>query len=332
MLKKLREDFQLGIVALFGFCSVSAIIPFAFYRFMTGSIIVGVLDSCIVLGVSTLVLFALKSGRVEQAGKVLVVFNCIGVILSTHFLGFVGVFWMYAAILSNFFLTRSQVFAGYITVPTILLLTFWVADFQQAPHMWIFMITSLLLSLLSAIISTRYKVQKNSLEVLASIDPLTGACNRRIMKQEILLAVEEHSRKGTPMAAILMDLDHFKAFNDRFGHEVGDDILASFSKMVLDMTRKNDRFFRYGGEEFLMLVKNSSLEEAKAIAEKIRTASEHSDFFTPENVTVSLGVAMLQDGETSEQWVSRADKAMYRSKAMGRNQVSTYAEAELSSI
>jgi diguanylate cyclase (GGDEF)-like protein len=327
MFKKFKEDFQLGIVAIFGFCSVLVVVPFAFFRFLSGNYIMGIVDSIIVIGTSTLVVYALRSNKVEYAGKALVIFNCFGVLLSTHYLGFIGAFWMYAAILSNFFLTRSQIFAGLFTIPTIFLLTFVVTKFELPSHLWIFLTTSLLVALLSAIISLRYKVQKNSLELLASVDPLTGAYNRRNMQQEMLLAVEESTRKGTPMVAILMDLDHFKTFNDKFGHDVGDEILSSFSKMVLTMTRINDRFFRYGGEEFLMLVKNSSLEEAKAIAEKIRIASEASDFGASEMVTVSLGVAMLQAGETSEQWVSRADKAMYRSKALGRNQVSTYTEA-----
>ena len=326
MLKRLQEDFQLGIVTLFGICAVCVIIPFAIYRFMTGFFVAGILDSLIVLGTSSIVIAAIRTGRVEQAGKVLVLFNCIGVMLSTYFLGFGGVFWMYAAILTNFFLTRSQVYAGTCNVITILIISFTIANFQLKPHLWAFLSTSLLLSLLSAIVSVRYKMQKNSLEILASVDPLTGAYNRRIMTQEMLLAVEENSRKGTQMAAILMDLDHFKTFNDRYGHEIGDDILTNFSKMVLNMTRKNDKFFRYGGEEFLMLVKNSSLEEAKAIAEKIRVASESTKFCASYTVTVSLGVAILKAGETSEQWVSRADKAMYRSKALGRNQVSTFTE------
>ena len=326
MLKKLKEDFQLGIVTLFGICTVGAIIPFAIYRFSTGNTAVGILDSCIVLITSLMVIMAIRTGRVEQAGKLLVIFNCLGVLITTHYTGFVGVFWMYAAILTNFYLSRSQIFAAVSNVVTILVLTFAIAEFQLLAQLWTFLITSLLLTLLSAIVSSRNQAQKNSLEKLAAIDPLTGAFNRRIMKQEMLLAVEEHSRKDTPMAAILMDLDHFKTFNDRFGHEIGDHILTNFSRMVLAMTRKNDKFFRYGGEEFLMLVKNSSLEEAKAIAEKIRVASENSGFCASDTVTVSLGVAMLQTGESSEQWVSRADKAMYRSKALGRNQVSIFTE------
>ncbi|HWS41146.1 MAG TPA: GGDEF domain-containing protein [Arenimonas sp.] len=331
MLKKLKEDFQLSIVALFGFCAVCAVVPFAIYRFSTGNFIVGIIDSFIVLITSSMVIIAIRTGRVEQAGRLLVLFNCLGVLFSTHYTGFIGVFWMYAAILSNFYLTRSQMFAGVCNVITLFILTFVIADFQSESQLWAFLITSLLLTLLSAIVSVRNKVQKNSLEKLASIDPLTGAKNRRVMKTDMLLALEENSRKGTPMAVILMDLDHFKTFNDRFGHEVGDDILTNFSTMVLAMTRKNDKFYRYGGEEFLMLVKNSSLDEAKAIAEKIRIASESSDFFVSETITVSLGVAMLQTGETCEQWVTRADKAMYRSKALGRNQVSVFTE-ELNTI
>ncbi len=128
---------------------------------------------------------------------------------------------------------------------------------------------------------------------------MTGAYNRRVMERELHLAVEEHARKGTPMALILMDIDHFKAINDCFGHEKGDVVLSSFADLINRNTRQNDRFFRFGGEEFLMLV-NSGIwpMKPKSIAEKIRHAAEQSIRRWSAGVTVSLGVACLERGES----------------------------------
>jgi diguanylate cyclase (GGDEF)-like protein len=123
------------------------------------------------------------------------------------------------------------------------------------------------------------------------------------------------------MCLLLFDIDHFKEINDRYGHDKGDDVLVKFSGLVSANTRKIDRFFRYGGEEFLMLVKGASFDEAVCIAEKIRHATEQCIDAGLQDVTVSLGVAGLERGESCEQWVARADAAMYRAKQMGRNRV-----------
>ena len=123
------------------------------------------------------------------------------------------------------------------------------------------------------------------------------------------------------MCLILFDLDHFKDINDRLGHDKGDVVLVTFSELVSANTRKVDRFFRFGGEEFLMLVKGASLNQALAIAEKIRAATESSPVMPSVRVTVSIGVAALGSDECWEQWLTRADAAMYKAKQSGRNRV-----------
>lgn len=323
MLKKLQTDFQLSIVLLYGFFSAAIITPFAVYRFMTGAFSVGVLDASLVIVIASVVVYGWRFGKTERTGKFLVVIGSIGALISSEMLGVVGVFWMYVAIVANFFLTTNLRFATVSTCVVIVLLALTGKSFDNAALKWSFVATSGLLSVLSYIVAHQYEKQRANLERLADTDPLTGAYNRRVMERELHLAVEEHARKGAPMSVILMDIDHFKHINDRFGHEKGDSVLSAFAGLIKRNTRLNDRFFRFGGEEFLMLVYNGKADEAEAIAEKIRHATEHCADAGLQDVTVSLGVACLGRGESCEQWVARADAAMYRAKQAGRNQVAT---------
>lgn len=321
MLRRLQSDFQLSIVLLYGFFSAAIITPFAVYRFLTGATAVGVLDACLVVVIACVVAYGWRYGKTERTGKFLVIIGSLGALISSEMLGVVGVFWMYVAIVANFFLTTNLRFATVATCAVVLLLAATGKSFDNAALMWSFLATSGLLAVLSYIVAHQYGMQRANLERLADTDPLTGAFNRRVMERELHLAVEEHARKGMPMSVILMDIDHFKHINDRFGHEKGDSVLSAFAGLIMRNTRLNDRFFRFGGEEFLMLVYNADADEAKAIAEKIRHATEQSVDAGLWGVTVSLGVAGLARGQSCEQWISLADAAMYRAKESGRNRV-----------
>lgn len=322
MFKRLAAtDFQLKIVLLYGFFSAAIITPFAIYRFLTGATAVGILDTCIVSIIAGIVVYGWKFGKTERTGQVLVFVGGFGALMSSEMLGVVGLFWMYVAIVANFFLTKNLRFATFFTIFIMILLAVTGKSFANAAQMWSFLATGFLLALLSFIIAQQYSQQRQRLEHLAMVDPLTGAFNRRVMEQELHMAIEEHARKGTPMAVILMDIDHFKQFNDLYGHDKGDFVLSSFAESVKQNTRQNDRFFRYGGEEFLMLVKNAMPEEAATIAEKIRLTTQNIAETGLNNVTVSLGVANIMLGESCEHWVARADAAMYRAKQLGRNRV-----------
>lgn len=314
-------DFQLRIVLLYGFFSAAIITPFAVYRFLTGAVAVGILDTSLVALIAVIVVYGWRFEKTERTGRILVVIGGFGALLSSEMLGVVGLFWMYVAIVANFFLTKNLRFATAFTVFIMILLAATGKSFANTSQMWSFLATGFLLSLLSFIISQQYSLQRISLERMATVDPLTGALNRRSMEGELQLAVEEHMRKGSPMSVILMDIDNFKQINDQYGHDMGDLVLSMFAELVMQNTRQNDRFFRYGGEEFLMLIKNDIKDEAEAIAEKIRHATENCHFSGAHKITVSIGVARMNKGESYEHWIARADAAMYRAKQLGRNRV-----------
>jgi diguanylate cyclase (GGDEF)-like protein len=157
----------------------------------------------------------------------------------------------------------------------------------------------------------------------ATMDPLTGVKNRTAMeaamKREIGLANRHHN----PLSFILFDLDHFKSINDRYGHLIGDQVLRAVARVAEDTIRDSDIIFRYGGEEFLVILHGTRISGAALLAERIRNSIENLELFPELNlhITASMGVVHLADAEDAEEIFRRADTAMYRAKHNGRNQV-----------
>jgi len=170
---------------------------------------------------------------------------------------------------------------------------------------------------------SRAKVkQKNEeLTVLSTRDPLTGCLNRRALFEQLKIEWEDAKRYRHALACVMVDIDHFKRFNDRFGHGVGDQVLKKVAKILEEEVRKSDSVYRYGGEEFFILLPHTNVEQAKQAAEKLRCKVESTPA-TGISVTVSLGVSSIElDAETPEALIDLADKALYVAKNAGRNQV-----------
>jgi diguanylate cyclase (GGDEF)-like protein len=128
-------------------------------------------------------------------------------------------------------------------------------------------------------------------------------------------------RNNTPACILILDIDHFKAVNDTYGHIVGDQILVDVSELVRRNTRATESLYRYGGDEFVLLAEQTALDAAVTLAEKLRSQIEKQIFAAGVQLTVSIGVAELQHGEDNEGWLGRVDAALYRAKGRGRNQV-----------
>jgi diguanylate cyclase (GGDEF)-like protein/PAS domain S-box-containing protein len=157
------------------------------------------------------------------------------------------------------------------------------------------------------------------LERLASHDHLTGIHNRAKLYELLEAARAEHERYGTPFAVIMFDIDHFKAVNDRFGHGVGDAVLRELCQRVEAILRETDDFGRWGGEEFLILAKQTDRSGATDLAERVRCCVADTSFAEAGRVTVSLGVAEIAPDEALESLEERADAALYQAKKDGRN-------------
>ncbi|MEG0818843.1 MAG: diguanylate cyclase, partial [Brevundimonas sp.] len=166
----------------------------------------------------------------------------------------------------------------------------------------------------------------HSLE-MAVTDALTGLHNRRYMTNQLQALVARTNRGGEPVAVLVLDIDHFKAVNDGFGHDAGDEVLREFSVRLATNVRAVDLPCRFGGEEFVVVMPGTTLEDAHRIAERIRRDVGSAPFRVMDgkehlNYTVSFGVAATTGAEdTPESLLKRADEGVYEAKASGRNKV-----------
>jgi diguanylate cyclase (GGDEF)-like protein len=155
-------------------------------------------------------------------------------------------------------------------------------------------------------------------------DPLTGVANRRAFLDEAPRVIRRAKYARQPVALLLFDLDHFKEINDAFGHQAGDEVLASFSRLATSLIRPADLFARIGGEEFACLLPDTSQQGAVSLAERVRAACEATghDFEASYTATVSVGVATMRGSTVNvEALLAAADRALYRAKERGRNRV-----------
>jgi diguanylate cyclase (GGDEF)-like protein len=163
-------------------------------------------------------------------------------------------------------------------------------------------------------------------ERMATQDPLTGAATRRRLMDRLEALIEQSGRTKLPLSLLIMDLDHFKSFNDTLGHQTGDRLLADVVLELTKRVRKGDLVGRYGGEEFVVVLPNCALAGALEAAENIRQrvwdyGQEHRADYSGLQVSISIGAAELVAGESATGLIGRADAALYVAKHNGRNRV-----------
>jgi diguanylate cyclase (GGDEF)-like protein/PAS domain S-box-containing protein len=162
------------------------------------------------------------------------------------------------------------------------------------------------------------------LEKLALVDPLTRVANRAYMQRAIQIRLEEKKRLKVPFGIFFIDIDLFKNINDTYGHDVGDKVLKYISRTIAINSRPFDVYGRWGGEEFVGIIRNISVEDLEAFGNRLRMLIE-SSYISHERhklqVTVSIGATMVNDEDTVETLIKRADTLMYESKKTGRNRL-----------
>jgi len=170
----------------------------------------------------------------------------------------------------------------------------------------------------------RLKEAYKRIEELAELDELTGSYNRRCIMRMLDEEIARAGRNGAPCSIALIDLDWFKRINDAFGHPTGDEVLRTFAITMFANIRGIDRFGRYGGEEFLLVLPDMSTDNAVRALDRLRAIIADLDWsaFSPDmRVTISAGVATLKPDETPDTFLARADRALYVAKARGRNRI-----------
>lgn len=194
-------------------------------------------------------------------------------------------------------------------------------DFAELRAVYVASLSGTIVCLSIGVILLATERLKRELEQLAARDTLTGALTRRALAEAAEQELGRFHRHGRELSLLMIDLDHFKVVNDTHGHIVGDKVLEVFAARVKSLLRRADQFGRFGGEEFVILLPETSVQEAAAVAERVRLAAHQPTQGVP-NYTISIGVTVSgSQDSTLDAVLRRADAALYEAKRMGRDRV-----------
>lgn len=236
----------------------------------------------------------------------------------------------YAAILSVFLTVTALSLAWEFWLEDLLLPSIVSSHTtENSASRWEFVATTAFFSFIAllgpAVIGTRIirrdRVLRKAMIRMSQEDHLTGLFNRRRIAELIENEVLRATRYGTMFGVILMDIDHFKAVNDRFGHQTGDEVLIAIADVIRSNVRATDLVGRWGGEEFLIILPETDLGGSLSLAEKVRTRLESADLGKISHKTASFGVTAFVEGDDLEAIIGRADGGLYAAKRGGRNRV-----------
>ena len=199
---------------------------------------------------------------------------------------------------------------------------FWVMS------MFFFLVPLMLVCLfLFEILLSQWRIREATIATLSRIDPLTNVMNRRSIANLLELL---HQQRKALYSVVLLDLDHFKNINDQFGHSMGDQVLVNVAKCLANNLRDRDMIGRFGGEEFILLLPNTTTARAQSVAERCRLAISHLNFITEYqqefSVSASFGISSSVSADEPHLIISQADQALYAVKADGRNQVKIFTD------
>lgn len=225
--------------------------------------------------------------------------------------------WSYPALVAIFFAVRPKT-AAILTSICIFLCSIFLFPLMTTFKFLTFFVTITFTCLFIYIFASLSRQQRIALIDISRRDPLTNLLNRRAFEHKLDEIIGPF-RKGQRTSLILFDIDHFKVINDKFGHPKGDEVLYKLGRLILQRMRKVDRFYRIGGEEFAVVLANSTSVDAKNVAEDLRSIVEQAKFVDDHTMTISLGVAQYIENEPKDYWLKRCDQVLYLAKNTGRN-------------
>lgn len=294
--------------------------PFAVIRLLNGEWLLGALDIAIVIGFCMLGAFVYQTREVRIASIALSGICMTGMLTTVYINGVPQLFWAYPAMITVFYLLKPREAIAVSTIAIAALLPALLPSMDTIDLTTVF-ITLWVTNAFAYAFSALTAAQQQQLMELALIDPLTNAGNRRALTEKLSQLIAISKRSSKPFSLVMLDVDHFKSINDVFGHAKGDETLIRVSALIQSIIRESDGLYRIGGEEFVVVCEGEGAKFASRLGEQLRQQIEGSEFVTDRTVTVSLGVAEHINGETSDDWLRRADNAMYDAKNAGRNQL-----------
>jgi diguanylate cyclase (GGDEF)-like protein len=314
------EPYRDRAMYLMSIVGVAILLPLVIHSYVMGREALGTAIGLVMVLLSVDAVALHRGGRapIPYALLLFPMAAAIGIALKTQ--GIVGAFWASPTVLFFYFVLRrgaanacslSLLAAGTLMV-------FWWISAEVAARF--FLSLSLTIVIVNIILNIVGDLHRRLVEQ-AITDPLTGAFNRRHMQTRLEEAIARGRRAGAQATLLLIDIDHFKVINDTFGHEAGDHVLQELVGLVRERSRKSDLLFRMGGEEFLLLLSDTSPEAAANVAEALREGIARAHLPVATALTVSIGVSGLELSDSVDSWVKRADVALYAAKESGRNRV-----------
>lgn len=320
----ITRNFRLTLITLVAGMCLLFITPFAVFRLLQGEYGVAIFDGLVVVFAAGVAAYAWVTDKTQTAGTLVALALTGGAAFISTVVGLDGAVWIFPIILFVFYLSSPPLALllvllalGVIGLQEVLSPRSVFASTNQTVS---FLVSGLAAAMFSYLFAIHSTVQRRQLIRLATKDPLTDLYNRRALDDELRTALAARDRYGRPYGLLVLDLDRFKELNDMLGHAEGDRVLREFSDLLRQSIRKSDRAFRYGGDEFVVLLPDADEHGVRRVAETIlRQARERID--SRVQVAVSAGAALLTASDDQESWNRRADRCLYAAKEAGRNQV-----------
>ncbi len=292
-----------------------AITPFGIWRLIRGEWQQGLFDLILVLVLLGLARLSMSGQRLRLIGSTVASLYVLSSLFVAYQFGPLGHYWFYPAIVAGFFVVRARD-ALVIACVGLIAHVELAKRYTAGAELITLATTSLLVCIFIYAFTTRLRQDNHRLYLDSTVDSLTGAGNRRLLDDVLAELPEPDEKNGYSL--LMLDIDHFKTVNDQYGHTIGDLCLNRLAHLLMSQLTLPQRLFRYGGEEFVVLVQGSP-SQAQALAETVRSGTEHTQLIRETMITISIGVAARLPHESVHAWMRRADGALYEAKQTGRN-------------
>jgi diguanylate cyclase (GGDEF)-like protein len=313
-------DYRNRIMLPVGITALVLMTIFAVNNLLQGRFDVGLLV-LFAQAVILIVVLALRRGKPSPVPfGVVMVLMLVAVLFAVVRQGIIGALWGYPVVLICYFMLPRRLalpFSLAVIVTLTLFVAHWVSFVLSTRVFATMLLTVIMINIILNVVGEL----QEALIRQALTDPLTGAFNRRRMEEILEHMVEQGKRRAPNNAMLMIDIDHFKAINDRLGHEAGDQVLRRIVDVINGRKRVVDMLFRIGGEEFIILLLDTNTADAFAVADDLRLRVERATMLHDQKVTVSIGICAQHAGQSADEWVRCADTALYRAKRNGRNRV-----------
>ena len=296
------------------FCLV--MLPVAIYRTVTANWALALVDWLIMLLCTIILTYGFFSRNVRAASFIFIGFLICMNVTSAIQINSNLIYYAFPLVMMGFYLLPVPFALISCGIPTLATITYFFI--QQTPTFGSLSVFTILLFGVG-IASGLARHQLDRITMMANQDPLTGVGNRRAMSRKLDYVMEQRDLTKTSFSMLIVDFDHFKKINDTYGHHIGDSILTQAMTLLAERVRVSDSIFRFGGEEFVLILERTDEDDAEKLAEELRQLIESSKLIADYKVTVSIGVAELFDKESINDWIKRGDQALFQAKQSGRN-------------